>query len=47
MTASDLPKHGDAGPIVPKVPHVLYGADYNSEQWDRDVWREAVRLTGS
>lgn len=24
--------------------HVLYGADYNPEQWDPTVWREDVRL---
>ena len=44
MTATHPRQPGDAGPIVPKVPHVLYGADYNPEQWDRDVWREDVRL---
>ena len=44
MTAIRPREPGDAGPIVPKVPHVLYGGDYNPEQWDRDVWREDVRL---
>ena len=44
MTAIHLPQPGDAGPIVAKVPHLLYGGDYNPEQWDRDVWREDVRL---
>src|SRR5438067_5618862 len=44
MTATHPRQPGDAGPIVPKVPHVLYGADYNPEQWDRDVWRADVRL---
>ena len=23
---------------------VIYGADYNPEQWPRDVWREDARL---
>ena len=44
MSAIRPRKPGDAGPIVPQVPHVLYGSDYNPEQWDRDVWREDVRL---
>jgi beta-galactosidase len=30
--------------LVPKVPHVLYGGDYNPEQWPEDVWLEDVRL---
>ena len=25
-------------------PHILYGGDYNPEQWPRDVWDEDVRL---
>jgi beta-galactosidase GanA len=35
-----------AGSVVftPKVPHVLYGADYNPEQWPEEVWDEDVRL---
>ncbi|WP_309571189.1 beta-galactosidase, partial [Deinococcus sp.] len=31
-------------PGVPNVPHVIYGADYNPEQWPPEVWREDVRL---
>lgn len=30
--------------ILPKLPRIAYGADYNPEQWPRDVWREDVRL---
>jgi beta-galactosidase len=25
-------------------PHILYGGDYNPEQWPAEVWREDVRL---
>src|SRR6185503_17463003 len=28
------------------IPRVLYGGDYNPEQWPREVWREDVRLMG-
>jgi len=31
-------------PIVPGLPRVLYGADYNPEQWPEEVWQEDVRL---
>ena len=30
--------------ITPKVPHVIYGGDYNPEQWSEEVWQEDVRL---
>ena len=30
--------------LVPKIPHVLYGGDYNPEQWPEEVWLEDVRL---
>ncbi|MGF1470921.1 MAG: beta-galactosidase [Rubrobacteraceae bacterium] len=30
--------------LLEKVPHVLYGGDYNPEQWPEEVWREDVRL---
>jgi len=30
--------------LVKKVPHVLYGGDYNPEQWPEEVWKEDVRL---
>ncbi len=30
--------------IVPRVPHILYGGDYNPEQWAEEVWRDDVRL---
>ncbi|MFD7775402.1 beta-galactosidase [Streptomyces sp. NPDC001939] len=26
------------------IPHLVYGADYNPEQWPREVWEEDVRL---
>jgi len=31
-------------PIIARVPHVLYGADYNPEQWPESVWLEDARL---
>jgi beta-galactosidase len=30
--------------LTPKIPHVLYGGDYNPEQWPEGVWLEDVRL---
>ena len=30
--------------LLEKVPHVLYGGDYNPEQWPEEVWKEDVRL---
>ena len=30
--------------IARKVPHMIYGADYNPEQWPEEVWDEDVRL---
>jgi beta-galactosidase len=30
--------------LLPKVPHVLYGGDYNPEQWPEETWEEDVRL---
>ncbi len=30
--------------LLPKIPHVLYGGDYNPEQWPEEVWLEDVRL---
>jgi beta-galactosidase len=30
--------------LLPKIPHVLYGGDYNPEQWPEEVWEEDVRL---
>lgn len=37
-------KHGGKQMIVSKIPHILYGGDYNPEQWDPDVWIEDIRL---
>jgi beta-galactosidase len=30
--------------ITRKVPHMIYGGDYNPEQWPEAVWDEDVRL---
>lgn len=30
--------------LLDKVPHILYGGDYNPEQWPEEVWKEDVRL---
>lgn len=30
--------------LLEKVPHVLYGGDYNPEQWPEEIWQEDVRL---
>ena len=30
--------------ITRKVPHMIYGGDYNPEQWPEEVWDEDVRL---
>ncbi|MFE4920418.1 beta-galactosidase [Streptomyces sp. NPDC056661] len=32
------------GPDGDPTPRLAYGADYNPEQWPRDVWEEDVRL---
>jgi beta-galactosidase len=29
---------------IPKLPRVLFGGDYNPEQWPPEVWREDARL---
>ncbi|MBZ0308324.1 MAG: beta-galactosidase, partial [Anaerolineae bacterium] len=26
------------------LPGILYGGDYNPEQWPEDIWQEDVRL---
>ena len=31
-------------PSWPAVPGIIFGADYNPEQWDRSVWDEDVEL---
>ena len=31
-------------PLTSKVPHIIYGGDYNPEQWSEEVWAEDVRL---
>ena len=30
--------------INPKLPAILYGGDYNPEQWCSEVWEEDMRL---
>ncbi|MBB6731020.1 beta-galactosidase [Cohnella zeiphila] len=30
--------------IDPKTPKLLYGGDYNPDQWPRDIWEEDMRL---
>ena len=30
--------------LVPKIPHILYGGDYNPEQWPAATWDEDMRL---
>jgi beta-galactosidase len=30
--------------IVPRLPHVLYGGDYNPEQWPEETWLEDMQL---
>lgn len=30
--------------LLDKVPHVLYGGDYNPEQWPEEVWHDDVQL---
>ena len=31
-------------PINPKFPFIFHGADYNPDQWPRDIWNEDMRL---
>ena len=30
--------------IVPKLPHIIYGGDYNPEQWPEETWLDDMRL---
>ncbi|HZG55613.1 beta-galactosidase [Paenibacillus sp.] len=30
--------------ITPNIPQILYGGDYNPEQWPEDVWLDDMRL---
>lgn len=30
--------------INPKLPAILYGGDYNPDQWPEEIWREDMRL---
>src|SRR5919197_3290017 len=30
--------------VTEKVPHILFGGDYNPEQWPRETWVEDARL---
>ena len=29
---------------TPRIPHFIYGADYNPDQWTEDIWLEDARL---
>ncbi len=31
-------------PIIPTLPSIAFGGDYNPEQWDESVWREDIEL---
>lgn len=31
-------------PLLERLPHVLYGGDYNPEQWPEETWHEDARL---
>jgi beta-galactosidase len=31
-------------PIIPSLPSIAFGGDYNPEQWDETVWREDIDL---
>ena len=34
-----------SGPLLgSRLPHLLYGGDYNPEQWPEEIWAEDVRL---
>jgi len=30
--------------LNPKLPYIWFGGDYNPEQWDKEVWKEDIRL---
>jgi beta-galactosidase len=30
--------------VIPRLPRIAYGGDYNPEQWPREVWEEDVAL---
>ncbi|TMC09296.1 MAG: hypothetical protein E6J30_04335, partial [Chloroflexi bacterium] len=35
----------DTGPLLgTRLPHILYGGDYNPDQWPERVWDEDVHL---
>lgn len=33
-----------AAPLIPGVDAIVYGGDYNPEQWPEEVWQEDVRM---
>jgi beta-galactosidase len=37
------PSDSSAQPLCPRIPHLLYGGDYNPDQWPEEVWLEDVR----
>jgi beta-galactosidase len=44
LTASNISDKLADVTLAPKIPHVLYGGDYNPEQWPEQIWLEDVRL---
>ena len=44
MTTTESAARTQSAPVVPKLPRVLYGGDYNPEQWPEAVWAEDARL---
>src|SRR4030088_1927341 len=30
--------------MLERLPHIIYGGDYNPDQWPEEVWQEDVRL---
>ena len=31
-------------PLGTRIPHLIYGGDYNPEQWPEEIWAEDARL---
>ena len=42
--AAAAPAIGGSAGRVTRIEHLVYGADYNPEQWPEDVWLEDARL---
>ncbi len=41
-TPNNQPSGRLAQAVCPKVPHLLYGGDYNPEQWPEELWQDDV-----